>query len=230
MGLDGVELILAVEESFGIQIANEEAATLFTVGDLYKFIAKKVPAPDLKTCMTSAVFYRMRRGIETSTGVNRRDIRPTTLLADLMPRKRRRECWLRTQQAINLKLPRLRHADWIQLIFIVAGITLAVSWGVDAGYNFGTLLPFSILGFLIGGLFVALTPWLAIELPNNVVTVGDLAKDVLAINYGRLASDIGSGSPKELWEALRRIIVIQTAVPIEKITQESRFVDDLGIN
>lgn len=230
MGLDGVELIMAVEESFGIQIANNEAATLMTVGDLYKLIAAKLPNPDLKTCLTSAAFYRVRRGIETGTGTDRRGMRPATLLADLMPRERRRESWSRTQQAIGLKLPRLRHANWIQLIFVAVGIALAVSGGAYAGYHMSTLLLLSIPGLLLGAVLIALTPWLAIELPNKVVTVGDLAKDVLAINYGRLANDLGSGSTKELWEALRRIIVIQTAVPIEKITPEARFVDDLGIN
>ena len=124
----------------------------------------------------------------------------------------RDRCWSRTQQAIGLKLPRLRHANWIQLIFVAMGIALAVSGGAYAGYHMSALLLLSIPGLLIGAVFIALTPWLAIELPNKVVTVGDLAKDVLAINYGRLAKDIGSGSAKELWEALRRIIVIQTCL------------------
>jgi acyl carrier protein len=34
MGLDGVELILAVEDAFQIHIANEEAGRVSTVGDL----------------------------------------------------------------------------------------------------------------------------------------------------------------------------------------------------
>ena len=38
MGLDGVELILAVEETFQIHIADEEAGEVFTIGDLHELV------------------------------------------------------------------------------------------------------------------------------------------------------------------------------------------------
>ena len=61
MGLDIVELILAVEDAFQIHIADEEANAASTVGDLYNLVVAKVQGQDSKRCLTSAAFYRTRR-------------------------------------------------------------------------------------------------------------------------------------------------------------------------
>ena len=45
MGLDTVELLMAVEETFQISFSNEEAAKICTVGDFYDGILKKLEAP-----------------------------------------------------------------------------------------------------------------------------------------------------------------------------------------
>jgi acyl carrier protein len=42
MGLDTVELVLAVEEIFGIEIPNDVAANIFTVGALNEFIVAEL--------------------------------------------------------------------------------------------------------------------------------------------------------------------------------------------
>lgn len=39
--LDTVELVMALEENFGIEIPDEEAQNLKTVGDAVKYIAEK---------------------------------------------------------------------------------------------------------------------------------------------------------------------------------------------
>jgi acyl carrier protein len=46
MGLDIVELVMAVEEKFGISIDNEEAAKALTVGDLKRLVRAKLDVAD----------------------------------------------------------------------------------------------------------------------------------------------------------------------------------------
>ena len=40
--LDGVELVMAREEKFGVEIPNEDMANLETVGDIVTYIDKKL--------------------------------------------------------------------------------------------------------------------------------------------------------------------------------------------
>lgn len=39
--LDAVELVFKIEDEFGIQVTDEEATTLLTVGDIVKLLEKK---------------------------------------------------------------------------------------------------------------------------------------------------------------------------------------------
>lgn len=38
MGLDSVELLLAIEEEFGVDIPNSDAEKMITVGDVYEWL------------------------------------------------------------------------------------------------------------------------------------------------------------------------------------------------
>ena len=42
--LDTVELVMALEEEYGIEIPDEDAEKLVTVGDAIKYIEKKLPS------------------------------------------------------------------------------------------------------------------------------------------------------------------------------------------
>jgi hypothetical protein len=77
---------------------------------------------------------------------------------------------------------------------------------------------------------IKFSPALAVEFPNHAATVGDLARDVLAINHAGIVDEVGGWNKKDLWESLCRVIVIQTSVPAEMITPEARIVADLGID
>jgi len=55
MGLDGVEIILRVEELFAIDIGDEEAAKVETVGQFYELICSKLHLPPLQSPVTSEV-------------------------------------------------------------------------------------------------------------------------------------------------------------------------------
>lgn len=71
MGLDIVELIMRVEETFEIEIPDEEASELNTVGKLYQAILCRLGFEDLQRCPSSAVFYQARHALMQMSGVPR---------------------------------------------------------------------------------------------------------------------------------------------------------------
>lgn len=77
MGLDSVEIILAVEEEFGLEIPDADAARMITVGDLHAFVVVELrrlgrPDPD-----ADAVFARLRDIVCRQMGVKPEAVVPT---------------------------------------------------------------------------------------------------------------------------------------------------------
>jgi hypothetical protein len=127
MGLDVVELVLAVEDGFQIHIEDEEAGRVSTVGDLHDLVTSKLAGGGSKRCFTSAAFYRTRRGIVDALGVNRREIRPSTNLEKLFPEDTRRTRWHEMQEVIGLNLPPLAYPGSTILTFTMTGLILGIA-------------------------------------------------------------------------------------------------------
>jgi hypothetical protein len=65
MGLDGVEIVMRTEETFGIEIPNEVAARLLTPAALVDFVAANVSLKGTDECLSQQLFYRLRRGFRS---------------------------------------------------------------------------------------------------------------------------------------------------------------------
>lgn len=230
MGLDTVELVLAVEEAFQIHISDEEAGNVSTAGELNALIVSKLRGRTSEQCLTSAAFYRTRRAIIDSLGVSRREVKPSARLDQIFPRRRRREHWRRVQNAMTLDLPALQHPVSLQIGLITTGVTATVGAGIYRGVSVPWVCLLFMTGVVAGGILIRLSPALASAFPNGNVTVGDLAKDVLAVNHARLVKDVGAWNEKDVWTSLCRVIVLQTGVRPEKITPDARLVHDLRID
>ena len=69
MGLDSVEIILAVEEEFGLEIPDAEAARMITVGDLQAFLVVELRRLGRPGVDADAIFERLRGIICRQLGV-----------------------------------------------------------------------------------------------------------------------------------------------------------------
>ncbi len=73
MGLDVVELVMEIEDEFGIQITNENYPKLVTVGDLRDLVVVKLamkegwePVGLSSFCPSAALFFWLRKGLSTA--------------------------------------------------------------------------------------------------------------------------------------------------------------------
>lgn len=231
MGLDAVELVMSVEDAFQINISDEEASKTTTVGELHDLVLSKLTIKgnddeqSSRRCLTSAAFYRVRRAMVEVLRIDRRKITPTTELRDLLPRPKRRENWDLIKQAINLKIPKL--SPNLGVILIKFAILIAV------GIASGLLQYVGIWGLTIVSLIAALVmtkfmPALHTSLPAS--TVGALAEQVYLANVKQLSEDNRGLNEREVWDALKKIIISQLGVKPEEVTPEARFIEDLRIS
>ena len=91
MGLDIVELVMEVEETFGIDIPDHDAERLRTVGDLYWYVREHVPDPAVSNAAphhagtpVDEVWERLLDVIEKEAGLKRERLVPAArFVADL---------------------------------------------------------------------------------------------------------------------------------------------------
>jgi hypothetical protein len=227
MGLDGVELIMAVEDEFGLEIPEEDAQEFSTVGDLYDYLVARVGSQNAKRCLSSAAFYRLRRVLCAEAGAARRSVLPDTRLDGIIPWRHRRAVWRSVRRELGLKLPQLS-APWVldiaQLCVVVGLGTLLVRCliGWTPWWRLAELLAFGIALDLV-------TRPLFRRFPRRAYTVRDAVRYILARDGERLATETCAWRPEEVWTALQRVVRRQLAVPPEKVTREATWVEDLNV-
>ena len=102
MGLDGVELVLRIEEEFGIEITDAEAGTATTVGKVYDLVMSKIGDGNENRCLTMSAFYRTRKAIVAALGIAKQSVRPSTEMNALIAEEDRAQIWGSIRRASEL--------------------------------------------------------------------------------------------------------------------------------
>ncbi len=113
MGLDSVELVMAIEEEFGLDIPDRDAEKMITVGDVYEWLKVRIASADPVACLTQRVFYKLRRALIQNYRLERHNIAPDTRLTDLLPLNIIEDGWPFLQMFIDLKTPPFKVANEI---------------------------------------------------------------------------------------------------------------------
>lgn len=234
MGLDAVELILAVEEKFGISISDEEAQNALTVGDLKRLVRAKLDRIDTDACLSQRAFHLIRKNAMDEFGLPRRSLRPDTQLEDVVPRTNRRERWEQFQLALGVApLPALIRSPSViaALMVLTLSIFVVTTWYAvlhSMGPGSALLVAFAA-GAAVGWLSVLTTLPLKTHFKTGYDKVQDLVR-LLVARYPHLL-----GKPRttkwtedEVWCLLRELITEQLGV--SEFDENSRFVDDLHID
>jgi acyl carrier protein len=229
MGLDSVELIMAVEEAFDVEIADAEAEQVRTVGQMYALIVSKLAPSRSQRCMSSVLLYRTRRALIGLHDLPRRSVAPSTPMDRLLPARRRREHWRDLGYVLGAPLPELELSPRTSRLLSL--LNLAVLFSCLTAFRLYSL-PFAA-GYLVACLYLLraarrAAASFAVQLPADCATVGGTVKAILRRNYAEPLPGRRNWHPNEVWETLRRVVVDQLDVPPETVTPDADFVHDLG--
>ena len=111
MGLDSVELLIAIEEEFGIEIPQAEAEQVTTVGEMYDFLRKTLHSTPPVNCITQRMFSKVRKAFTDNYGVPKRSITLDSRLKDLVPQHELKDAWPYLDVFAQLEFPKLER-DW----------------------------------------------------------------------------------------------------------------------
>lgn len=229
MGLDGVELIMDVEDTFDIQITDEEATGCLTVGDLYECVKKKVDfTRNPKKCLTQMTFNSIRKVFVDNFGVSRKAVAPKAKTDTFLPITKRRETWALLSEKTQFDLPRLELPSALVLFYcilcvILIAVTFAMTW-----HNGYSLFGISAVWIVF---FATVVRWisspLAVVVPARCNSVGDLAKTVISMNFRKMNESLGEN---ELWDMVTTLVSVQLGVEKNDLKPETQFVRDLNMD
>jgi len=131
MGLDTVELVMDVEETFEVKISDEAAQRIVTVGELFECVVNQLELAVAGKCLSAATFYEIRSSFQ-KVGIEER-FGPSTRLSEVLPMRKRRSRWTELAEMSKLKLPALRRPLWVVVLNTLATVAASVYCYVSMG-------------------------------------------------------------------------------------------------
>ena len=231
MGLDLAELVIDVEEEFGISLSDADAQQATTVGELIDLVERlggKVaePAP-LET-----MFAVFRRALAEQACLNESSLEQETRSSDVFPWHLRHRLWGDLRAALEPQGYVLQGPEWGSGgcwlgVALCAGTVWSGLWAWgEAGRVGGTAVAVlvALVGFALG-LYVA-SKTIGMVFTGESRTLGGLAG---RMTYTRTAKRAVGQAPsrQELTDTVIRLVSVRLCIPIEDVKIESRFIEDL---
>jgi hypothetical protein len=201
MGLDSVQLVMDIEDTFNIRIPDKECEQINTVEDFSNIVKKYIVLYPNSTCLTQHAFYKLRRSFEM-IGDSRNEVLPNSTIRTLLPSSDLQLWWniLETELEIEskIKIPSLHKTDFDE--------------------NLNSHVTF--LGLPIWKRAKPITQ-------NSVKTFIDW---ILAMNHANFINPLKVKNRYEIARVIIGIIHETCAVPIDEIFLNSEICNDFGID
>jgi acyl carrier protein len=235
MGLDAVEMVMEVEDRFGIQIPHNRWSEMRTVGDMCRIVSSLLHTNGIPVCRNIPAFCALRRGFQ-QLGHDRSLIRPATTLTELLRGRGHITGWSRLSAGARCELPELRRpgelvAVLVAFPFIALFVTIWASFQLVRVEHF----PYVIVSILLSWpAYAILAEWatrpFACCLPFGCTTVGDLVRECLSLNDFSPIDDVHHAALETYFHEVRRIVSETLNIPETEIGLQSRFIDDLRMD
>ena len=222
MGLDSVELILATEAEFGIEIADADAAHLLTPRQLAAHVSQLLGQLPTNTppCQSQAAFYRIRRALCQQFGSARNTIRPDTPIAPYFTQTPS-AAWRKLAQAIDApRLPPLRCPHWLNRSLRSTLPLLALTLAIYFHQPPWAWLLLPAIAFLLAQWLLKHIAW---QVPSHLQTLSDL------VPYVRI-SNPAAWTQADVLQRVMQITAAELGLNPEQFNPDSRYVEDLGID
>lgn len=227
MGLDANEIVMEVEDHFGITIADDEAADVRTVGDLVALIRGRFVATASPQCLALPAFLSLRALIREVAGDPTLRVKPSDGIVGCLSPKQRRRLWRRLPELLGTAPPPLRRARPVRVALACVSVALVVAAVAVVAIDL-VFLPFTLLTALVlVVLLYLMTAWLCNVPPDSLTTLGDITLKIV----GRSATVKQHDLPDDqsVLAELKPIIAEQLGIDSEEVVLSANFVEDLGL-
>jgi acyl carrier protein len=226
MGLDGVELIMAFEEGFGISLPDEETVKMYTPKMVADYIFDKLQKTDEKTCQSQRAFYLLRKAFMKIFGCPRDSIKPDMLIKELISEKNATFVWNNIKEAVQARSwPKLVRPPWLSMVLLILPPILfflfwRVLWPVLFELTWMAVTPLAIV-FTYAE--IKLTKKYMTRIPRRVKTIRDLVPYAVTSEQIKWTRD-------QVSELVKKIVLEQLNLSEADYREDAHFVDDFGLD
>lgn len=237
MGLDGVELVMAVEEEFGVQISDADAAGMMTPRHVIDHIARLLHSGQGR-CTSRAGFYQLRRACINALGIARDQIRPDTQLAALLPAGNIQNAWTQLRDAMlmephywpSLEYPRT--VNWLRAsvcLFTIIGLT-ATAFYIYFFAGFFMFFVSLVLAMRFDDWLTGHFAYRRVLLPEELVTVGNLIDELVPRDWTKARRVISQWDRERIAKKVKEIVIEQLGISEQQYHEDARFIEDFGVD
>ena len=229
MGLDGIELVLAMEEAFGVELKDDEVVQTVTprmVGDL---IFSKLQSTDQRVCQSQRAFYLLRKAFMRHFNLQRSVVTPDMPFRKLIPRSGVKDLWADLKRSVYARSwPALVRPQWLlwSITSLACGVFAAVFFilwrvfpiGAENAAMLGAvaMIAVSILG-------AKATRRFKTRIPARFRRIRDIIPFAVT-------SDLVKWTREQVSALIKQIVLEQLAIPETKYREDAHFINDLGLD
>ena len=232
MGLDAVELVMKLEDAFGIELRDEEVVDTVTPRMLGDVIFSKLQACDVKICQSQRAFYLLRKSFLKIFGLERKAITPDIEFRSLIPKEQEKDLWKQIKSDVAARSwPEMSRPLWMLRFF--AAIDIAIFLGIifslvyftrDFRIIFGGSI---ILGLLCIAVFDAISKYLTISYVRYIPYEYTYLKDLIPYV---ITSDHIKWTREQVSERLKTVIMDQLVLDESEYSEDANFVEDFHLD
>jgi len=247
MGLDGIEIIMLIEDQFQISIPDEALDGVRTVGGLVGAVCEVVDAshdssPFVEELRSGALRTEALGELRQLLGpyvVDPNLIQPDTQLSAILCSPRRRwRAWRVLRARLDPRVPKLKPpkgADAVALMMIIAMVVAFFATKTTTGWvTVLLMLGVALLCFLVYAFVIeAAATVFPVGLPAGFSSVDDLIEPMAHSRMQKKRAEgdrsLSEVTKHEVEVTVRAIVAEQMGFTLEQVTLDKRLYDDLGL-
>jgi acyl carrier protein len=219
MGLDGVELVMAMEEGFGVTITDAEAQVCDTPAMVIDLIFGKLQASDERVCVSQRAFYLLRKGLTQTLGVRRRIVVLNSDVRSFTAGRSERQVWDDLKAAVQARSwPALARPIWL----------VAILWFLAIGMFFSLLTAFHWVVAGNGALVVAfVATWSTRPFRSCIPARFSHLRSLVPF---AVTSDAIAWTRDQVASLVKKLVIEQLGLREGQYREDAHFVKDLGMD
>jgi len=217
--IDSVEALQELETVFQIEIENDEAEAIQTVGDLFDVILEKLPPGHTGKCASAMAFFRLRRALGQPQFAPPNDL-------TFLNQQGAKAILAALREKTGLNVPSCRYARLGSIgcaVACVGGLVFAVALIAFLGKHgmLGlTVVVAAAMTMILGTIATRLDKGL---LPSDCRTLGELAKQTATASYGCLVRLGARARESEMWDIVTAMLAAHANVLPTEINRDTTF-------